>query len=257
MTAPQDSFRLEFHDNGFTAVFGRHEKTDVAWEQVREIVAFRRDPGGSDVLCLGFRWTAANEYLEIHEEHDDYETLLEKMYEALPKLDRQWWQQITETYGANRTTIFGLPLADQLHKDSPTVRFLLEAKKRKLLPRTVRRNIRRAAVAVILAAGVQQLLAWAIAQSESANWDDILAMTLLPMLLIVGVCRFWPGPRKFFLLLGGFHLAEWLVSLLIGAPCLAGKLLDGQISYLLLLGLEILVGMGVMLLPDKRVGRMR
>ena len=221
---------------------------------MREIVAFRRDPGGADLLCLGFRSTPTSEYLEIHEEHNDYQALLENMYDALPKLDRQWWQEITESFGTNRTTIYGLPLADQLQKDNPNVRFLLAAKKRKRLPRIARRNMRHTLIAIGLAAALQQLFAWGIARVPTARWDDFLAMAMLPMLLILGACRFWPEPRKFFLLLGTFHLVEWLLSLLTGTPCLLGKFLDGRISYLLLLGVEILVGMAVMLLPDKRIG---
>jgi len=58
-------------------------------------------------------------------------------------------------------------------------------------------------------------------------------------------------------LLIGYHLTEGLATLLFGWGGLLGQLSAGQIAYLLQLGLEILLSLSVMLLPDKRVAQGR
>ena len=59
---------LEFNDNGFVVVIGGGKRQEVEWDLVREIVAYRQDPDGEDIMCLGIRPTAAVEYININEE---------------------------------------------------------------------------------------------------------------------------------------------------------------------------------------------
>jgi hypothetical protein len=49
--------RLE-RNQGFVLRVPRGEDTRVEWELIREIVAFRREPGGEDLICLAFRTSA-------------------------------------------------------------------------------------------------------------------------------------------------------------------------------------------------------
>lgn len=251
--------RLEFDHNGFS-VFTDGVKTDsVEWDRVREIIAYRREPAARDVLTLGFRVTAGQEYVEIPETLKDYPALLERMYEQFPRLSPDWWQAITREFGSNRTTIYGLPLAEQLQTDA-SARFLLELQRTGGRRRRWRRRIRRGALAgagLLLAAGVQQgIVAAVFALAGGRPGGGLRAMTLLagPALLAVGVARWMPLPRRFLALLVGFHVFDGLVGYLAGPAggTLAAMLAVGRWSYLLLLGAEILAGMVAMLLPSRR-----
>lgn len=248
---PQADIRSE--TDGFTLC--RHGKPDetVRWEHVREIVAWRDDPQGRDLLCLGFRASAGRTYVEIHEEMPGYAELLEEMYEAFPKIQREWWQTITTGIGPNRTTIHGLPLATPPEPaGSAHARFLRAVSQGKKARRVLLQRGVAIFVGLALCSGLQQLLAGWISRWPEHSLDDVLAVSIWPIAMVVLTARLWPKPRPFMVLLAGYHLAEWLWHGWSHHPCLLTKLLEGRLVYLLLLGLEILLGMGVMLLPDKR-----
>jgi hypothetical protein len=246
---------IEFRDDGFDLIEGDRRK-EVRWEAVREIVAYRLDPQGRDLMCLGFRISASNDFVEAHEELPHYPQLLEAMYEAFPKIDREWWKGIAQSLGSNRTTIHGLPLADQLHEPtSAAARFLLESAKRNAKARR-RKQIRSVLVAAAVLLGIafaQRLICALLCRWANSGWDDFLAMLLLPMTLVVFCARVWPKPKILFAVLGGFYFYEAILYGLWGWQdgSLAAMLLQGRLQYVFLIGLEILVGIGVMLLPDK------
>ncbi len=106
MSAENSTTRLEFRNDEFTILVDGAPTATIEWSQVREIVAYRRDPDEKDLLCLGFRVTVTDDYIEVDEEVDGYQTLLEKMYEAFPSLKQKWWQGVTSSYGINWTTIY-------------------------------------------------------------------------------------------------------------------------------------------------------
>ena len=244
--------QLTFSEDGFTAYSTAGSSFEVHWELVREIVAFRLDPDGEDLMCLGFRISNDQDYIEISEETPKYKELLVRMCEAFPDIDRNWWQSVATSYGT--TTIHGISQSQQQSETTAAERYLAQAGKRKPMTPKARKKIIPAIIAIIIAAGVQTLLSWWI-----AGLSGVAAVAIWPMLLIIAVARFWPNPRLFFTLLGGYHLAELGCHFLLGrpGPCLLSQLLAGKFQYLLLLGVEILLGLGVMLLPDKHAAGRR
>lgn len=258
MSAQVSNVRIEFVEGGFDRLGPGNDRYEVRWDRVREIVAYRLEPGGADRMCLGFRVTASDQYVEVCETARGYPDLLECMYEAFPKIDRDWWKPIAAGLGSNRTTIHGMPLASQLHRDSNQAFLLAVADGQRRRRRWKRKAGRVAAIAAglfVLAALQQWLAAW-IDFSPEARWDDLLAMLAGPLLLTAAAARAWPKPKVFFSLLGGFYLAELAVVLAHGGPIgpsLVARVLEGKVQYILVIGgLEALVALGVMLLPDKR-----
>ncbi len=261
MAADASNANIEFVDGGFDLLRPEQGKQEIRWERVREIVAYRREPGSADRMCLGFRVSASDEYIEVPETADGYADLLPQLYEAFPKIDRDWWKDVAAGLGSNRTTIHGLPLASQLQRDSHQ-QFLLavadgQIRRRRWKRKAVRFGL--VAVAVLVVSLLQQWLATLIEHNPHASWDDILAVAAGPLLLTAAVARAWPRPKLFFALLGGFYAAELLIVLAVGpiGPSLVERVLDGKVQYVLFVGLEILAAMGVMLLPDSRAARGR
>lgn len=246
---PEKITHLEFDDDGFDVITGRHQRQKVEWDLVREIIAYRHDPGGKDIMCLGIRPSAAVEYININEEMPDYEQLLERMYEAIPGIRRDWWCEISSSFGPNRTTIYGLSVSEQ-QGPSPAERYL-QNKSHKNPSHT---KIKPAGlfwitVAVVALAAVQWFFAWLL-----SGWSNVVGLGLFPLLLVVLVARTWPRPRVFLYLLIAFNVTGFLLRLIFGSqtPSLPGELLKGNLTYLLLVGLEVLLGLGIMLLPDRR-----
>jgi hypothetical protein len=256
MTGDATNAVIEFLDDGFDLVASGQGREEIRWERVREIVAYRREPGGADRMCLGFRVTASDEYIEVPETARGYAELLPRLYEAFPKIDRDWWKDIAAGLGSNRTTIHGLPLASQLQRDA-NQEFLLAVADGQVCRRRWKRRafwLALVAGALLVVSLLQQGLAVVIEHNPSARWDDFLAITAGPLLLTIAVARTWPRPKLFFALLGGFYAAELLLVLIFGpiGPSLVGRLLAGKLQYVFVAGLEILAAMGVMLLPESR-----
>jgi hypothetical protein len=251
MSTENSKDRLEVRPDGFILIAEGRPPVNVAWDQVRGIAAYRRDPDGRDLLCLEFRISAGCEYVEINEEMQQYQDMLDAMYEAFPKISRDWWQEIAQTYGTNRMTIHGLPLADQM-RPAPAERYLQAAEMKKQHSRATKLQFIYVLAGLVVAAGVQQLLAWLIARAHDVQWDDILALTAWPVALVVMACRMWPRPRAFFALLLGFYVIDGIMAAVTGsaAPSLPGLILQGKLGYLSILGGEILLGMGVMAYYD-------
>lgn len=239
--------RIQTNDDGF-ALVGASGRESVEWVHVAEIVAYRRDPTDVDLLCLAFRLGQAGRYVEVNEEMAGYETLLEGMYDAFPEISRNWWKDVATGLGANRVTLYGLP-AGEIERPSPAERYLEQIQRRKRLTRADWRRIAWAAAGLWILAGVQTFLTWLL-----GGWNLLVAFALLPVVLVVVAARNVRRPRTFFLLLAGFYLAEALWAAVWGrwGASLPGRLFGGHFSWLLLLGVEILLGMGVMLLPNRR-----
>ncbi len=243
--------RLEFRKDGFTILTDGVATATIEWVQVREIVAYRQNPDAEDLLCLGFRADATGKYIEVNEEIDDYQTLLKKMHEVFPALKREWWQEITSSYGINWTTIYGLSLAEQLQPD-PAEQYLQRVKKKKQKTRMAWMRVLLVVVVVVAAAWVQMILTRWI-----APWNHFVAVSAFPIILVVLVAYFWCNPRVFFALLVGFYIVEFVWNRASGSAgaFLPDQLIRGKLSYLPVLGLEILIGMGVMILTKKYLKR--
>ncbi|MBN1943837.1 MAG: hypothetical protein JW849_11140 [Phycisphaerae bacterium] len=241
------SARITPGDEGFTLTDAGGSQS-VAWVHVAEIAAYRRDPAGQDILCLAFRLGQAGQYVEVDEEMPGYDSLLENLYDAFPEISRTWWQEVAAGLGPNRVTLYGLP-AGESETPSPAERYLQQIHQRKSRTRSGWIHIGLACMGVWAAGGAQTFLTWWL-----GGWNRLLAVSLLPMVLVIVAAMLLRRPRTFFLLLAGFYLAEAIWGAAMGRfdASLAGKFTEGKFSYLLLPGVEILLGMAVMLLPTRR-----
>ncbi len=247
---------LTFHENGFS--FRIHgDKQCVEWAMVREIVGYRRPlDSGDDLLCLGIRFGNGREYMEVNEDMDAYSALVAQLHDVFPGIKHSWWKEIASWYGQNRITIYGIGLNEK----SPAENYLTRPRKKVRLTRRKMVRWLYGAAALVLLAAVQLAAVGLIARWAHATWDDILAVTLLPFLLVIFSCRYWGVPGLFFIQMTGFYLAQLILVLIfdIGSASLMGKFLAFRFSYLLVPGLEILLAMGVLLLPNRRaMGRVR
>lgn len=222
----------------------------LEWDMMREIVGYRQNPGGEDLLCLAFRISALNEFTEIHEEMSGYSEVIAAMYEAFPKINRTWWQEVMRTFGTNRTTLHGMPAARQLSRNEPpgsSAKFLLKgAHTNSLKKKRFWLGILNGILILSILASLQVLLSWGL-----STVNDFLAAGLGLLIFALGLGRTLPEPKRFFPFLLGFLLAEWLIAPQ-SIPTTLGKLFSGHLEYLLLLGAVTLLGMSIMLLPDKR-----
>jgi hypothetical protein len=230
---------------GFTARLGGQARS-VEWVKVREITAQRDiDESGQDILRLRVRISAGSEYVTLDETTVGYEEFLTALYDRFPRIDRSWWQQLASTYGPNRLTLHGLgPAAEG--QPSAAEQYL-QRKGRRRKPARPPREYIELAVLLLVVAAVQVGLAWALGQVST-----LLAILVGPMVFVALTARFLGEPKPFFISLAVFLTFTAVLAALVSPtiPTLLGKLLTGRLEYLAILGLEILTGLGVMLLPQ-------
>ncbi len=98
--------RVTTTESGFRLAGGCHEPLNTAWEDVVEIVAFKRDNWAYDVICLGFRLVGTEEFIEIAEDFPGYENFL-KVVESRFTLAEDWWQNVAfPAFQTNWSTIW-------------------------------------------------------------------------------------------------------------------------------------------------------
>ena len=252
MNSPDLNGHLDLTETGFTVFTQDQEPVNVEWALVREIVAFRRDPDGLDLVCLGFRVSTFNEYVEINEEMENYGQIIETMYDKCQGISHHWWHEIAGVYGTNRMTIYGLPVSEQ-QKPSAAEQYLMRAKASKIPTGKQLKKIFLRTLLLGLIAFLQVGVSWLITRWDNSQLDEYISMITIPVLLTMLAARIWPAPRVFFSLLLGFYGFEWIIATSLGvqSPTLFGQLFSGNLNWLFLLGAEILIAMFVMLLPDK------
>ncbi len=110
-------FEITLTESGFKA---RSENGDLAcvfWEEVREIVAFKRDLLTVDLICLGFRISDSDDYFEIDEEDAGYQTLVSEL-ERRFDIDEGWWSKVAfPPFGTNAMTLWRGPLLSKSPED--------------------------------------------------------------------------------------------------------------------------------------------
>jgi hypothetical protein len=84
-----------------------------AWDEIAEIVAFKRVQYVVDQICIGFRIRGADTYTCIEEENPDYERVLRLVEERFP-LRAGWWGTVAvPAFETNWTTIWGESLQEE------------------------------------------------------------------------------------------------------------------------------------------------
>lgn len=89
----------------------------VFWDEVREIVAFKRDMLSVDLICLGFRTDDSDNWFEVDEECPGYGPLISEV-ERRFELTHDWWPKVAfPAFETNFTTLWGEPLLSQSAED--------------------------------------------------------------------------------------------------------------------------------------------
>ena len=104
---------IELTGKGFRLLSNGRQEAEFDWIHITEIVAYRRDPEGVDLLCLGFRASSSKDYVEVDEETDGYSQLLPALYDAFSSINPDWWQDVAGPLGTNRQTIYGMTMSDE------------------------------------------------------------------------------------------------------------------------------------------------
>jgi len=79
------------------------------WTDVKEIVAYKWDLFGYDLICIGFRTADEHAYWEVAEEDYNWNTLCDFLRSEF-KLNPRWWSHVAyPAFVTNWTTIWGTP----------------------------------------------------------------------------------------------------------------------------------------------------
>lgn len=82
--ADESGFRLE---RDGTDVVG------VRWDEIQEIIAFKRDIFSYDIICLGFRVDDSETFIEVAEDFPGYKQFLKTVESRFPLKDG-WWNDV-------------------------------------------------------------------------------------------------------------------------------------------------------------------
>jgi hypothetical protein len=75
------------------------------WDEVREVVTFKRDFGVRDDVRLAFR--LADDWVEVSEEDEGWSALAEAMAKHLPGIPAEWYLEVmTPAFETNYRVLF-------------------------------------------------------------------------------------------------------------------------------------------------------
>ena len=105
---PREEIRLE--SDGFVLTKGDQRLFTVRWDEIREIVAFKRDFLTWDCVFLAFRVDADDRYLEVNEEIPGFILLSDEMMSRFPMIPADWFAATTQPpLTTTWTRLFGEP----------------------------------------------------------------------------------------------------------------------------------------------------
>ena len=87
---------------------GVQSKTELKWNEVNRVVAYKRDCYAHDLICMGFT-TLDDGFIEVNEQDDGWDALIEAVPRLLPGITskEEWWGKITQPpFATNLTTLF-------------------------------------------------------------------------------------------------------------------------------------------------------
>jgi hypothetical protein len=68
--------------------------TKLHWDEVEEVHAYKKDLLTTDMICLAFKKTAAEEYIHVHEEMAGYHDLLGVLPRYLAGFNLEWFSSV-------------------------------------------------------------------------------------------------------------------------------------------------------------------
>jgi hypothetical protein len=100
---PNAEIRLT--DDGFSVAKNQREIISVRWNDIQEIVAFKRDLFTTDLICFSF--STSDGSFEVNEEVPGYSSLESALKKELPGFDNRWrYKVIKPAFAPNRTVIY-------------------------------------------------------------------------------------------------------------------------------------------------------
>jgi hypothetical protein len=83
----------------------------IPWDDVSELVTFKRDYGATDQVCLGFRRGESDAYAVLEEDNPAWLQVLAEVEERF-QLPEQWFDAVMDPpFECNWTTLWGEPPA--------------------------------------------------------------------------------------------------------------------------------------------------
>ena len=105
---PTEEIRLR--DDGFALCKGRADIFTVRWQDVREIVAFKRDVLTFDCVCVAFRTGADARYHEVNEEIPGFMLLTDEMMDRFSGIPPDWLEMVVQPpFATSSIRLFGEP----------------------------------------------------------------------------------------------------------------------------------------------------
>lgn len=199
---------IELTDKGFRLLEDGRAAVEFDWVHITEIVAYRRDPEGADLLCLGFRGSASREYVEVDEEADGYSQLLPALYDAFPAINSDWWQDIARPLGTNRQTIYGMTMSEE--DEEPAASKYL--KSLRLQKKQGRRNLNITLImlnlAVIFGTVAGHL---SVRSTAGGKWGYVIGFGVLELGLSMAMVR---STKPCVVVMAAYSLACWVATIL-------------------------------------------
>jgi len=86
-------------------------KDFISWQDLAEVVTFKRDLGATDQICLGFRREGDDAYIVLEEENPSWSEVVAGLEARIPLPDG-WFEEVMEPpFECNWTTLWGEPAA--------------------------------------------------------------------------------------------------------------------------------------------------
>lgn len=102
---------IRFDDAGMTLIVWHGDnletKTELIWNEVNGVVAYKRDCFATDLICMGF--TTADGAVELNEGMDGWEALVDAVPSLLPGATsrEEWWGKVAQPpFATNPTKLF-------------------------------------------------------------------------------------------------------------------------------------------------------
>ena len=106
------SQRLEIQGGGFSILENDKESINIRWEEIVEIVAFKRDLLTVDLVCFNFRAIRKGEniWILIHEEMKGFDVLTNELQRRLSEFDSDWRDKVIKpAFASSCTTLYLKP----------------------------------------------------------------------------------------------------------------------------------------------------
>lgn len=84
---------VESTSDGFLLLLDGPHVARVWWDEVREIVTFKRDLFSFDMICLAFR-LSNDEWVEVWEDDPGFPAMTAHLPARFPTIPADWYQQV-------------------------------------------------------------------------------------------------------------------------------------------------------------------